>query len=164
MLASAHGESISDKIFTETVCLRGVYKDLAKTSTLNSFAYLKQNLPVLIRLLCAATIFNINQLESNTRKSYSICMLIKHLERIRNATYIGPFSFAKGLVKWNFSGFKASQSLDSCFWAFESVTTMNNFFKQKRAVQNSCHIVEDIGTFANNTKMFKMLCSYKTIL
>ena len=40
-------ESISDKIFEETVHLRGVYEDKENTTTLNSFTYLKQKPPVL---------------------------------------------------------------------------------------------------------------------
>ena len=152
ILADALGESISDKIFEETVHLRGAYKDLEKTSKLNSYTYLKQKPPVLIRFLCTVTTFNINQFGNNTRKSCFICILIEHLEGIRNATYIGPFSFAGGLVKWNFSRSKASHSLDSCSRACGSVTTMKNFFKKKEAGPNFCDMAEDIEIFADNTQ------------
>ena len=93
-----------------------------------------------------------NQLKSNARKSYSICMLIEHLEGIRNASYFVLFSFAEGLVKWNVSGSKALHSLDSCSRACGSVATMKNFFKEKGTVPNSCVMAEDIEIFADNTK------------
>ena len=152
ILADALGESISDKIFEETVCLSSVYSDLENTSKLNSYAYLKQKPPILIRFLCDATTVNIKQLKCNTRKSYSIFKVIEHLEGIRNAMYIGPFSFAEGLFKSNFSGPKASHSLDSCSRACGSVTSMKNFFKEKGAVPNSRDMAGDIEIFADNTK------------
>ena len=95
---------------------------------------------------------NLKQLENNTRKSYSMCMLIENIEGIRNSKYVGPFSFAEGLVKWSFSGSKASHALDSCSKACGSVQTLKNFFKEKGTVPNVCNIKEDIEIFADNTQ------------
>ena len=75
--------------------------------------------------------FNVTQLHNNTRKSYSICILIEHWEGIRNAAYITLF-FA---------------------FFFQSLCEHANYeeiFKEKGAVPNSCDMAEDIETSADD--------------
>ena len=98
-------------------------------------SYLRDNLIFQLTLLVKVLV---KQLKCNTRKSYSIFKVIEHLEGIRNAMYIGPFSFAEGLFKLNFSGPKASHSLDSCSRACGGVTTMKNFLRKKE--QSQTHV------------------------
>ena len=112
ILANALGKSISDKVFEETLCFRGVYKDLE-----NMFIYLFETETISF---------------DSFSLYYSICMLIEHQEGIRNTTYIGPFSFAEGIARWNFSGSKASLF----GFLFQSLWECDNheeFFEGKRS-------------------------------
>lgn len=81
-----------------------------------------------------------------------MCIVIENIEGLRNSKYIGPFSFAEGLVKWNFSGSKAAHTLQSCAQACGSITTLRNFSKLKARSLNVCEWREDLEIFADNTQ------------
>ena len=64
------------------------------------------------------------------RKEYHICLDKEQLYFIRHFMFIGPFSFAQGLVKWSFSGSKAAHALDGGTTSSGSITTMKNLLCQ----------------------------------
>ena len=106
----------------------------------------------LVNFLCNATNINVLTLEENPRKLYSLCILIEHIESLRNPKYVGRLSFSEGLVKWNFSGSKAAHTFELCSSTCGSITTLTTFFKDKAINKNVCNLTEDIEVFAGNTQ------------
>ena len=130
--------------------MSGKYKNLDETINTDNNCYLKTRHQPLLEYLCNATATNING--TNNRKLYSLCLLVEHIEGLRNQNYVCPFAFAQSLVKWNFSASKVSHSLDSCSYSSGSITTLKTFFKEISALPNTCNMIDDIEVFADNTQ------------
>ena len=86
------------------------------------------------------------------RKEYRIRLAIEQLYFVRHFVFIGPFSFAQGLVKWSFSGSKAAHALDGGTTSSGSITTMRNLSCQLATEPNACFANGDVDVFADNTQ------------
>ena len=86
------------------------------------------------------------------RKEYRICLAIEQLYFIRHFMFIGPFSFAQGLVKWSFSGSKAAHALDGGTTSCGCIATMKNLLCQLATEPNVCFANGDVHVFADNTQ------------
>ena len=91
-------------------------------------------------------------IEKILRKLCSLCILIEHIEILRNPKYIEWLSFSEGLVKQNFSGSKAAHTLELCSSTCGSIISSKTFLKDKAVTKNVSNLTEDIEVFANNTQ------------
>lgn len=67
------------------------------------------------RFVCGAINLDYEMIGQNHKKLHSICILIEHMENLRNSNDIGPLSILELIVKWNFTRSKASNTLDLNF-------------------------------------------------
>ena len=88
----------------------------------------------------------------DSRKEYSICLLIEQLYFTHNMKFIGPMSFSQGLVKWSFCGSKAVHALDGATTAYGSITTLRNVLKEASKHKNKCFGTGDVDVSADNTQ------------
>lgn len=140
------------RFLDDTKSSQPAYSDLEITAEIDSLTYIKGKSPILVQFLSASTNVDLKKVDESKNKLYRMCIVIENIEGLRNSKYIGPFSFAEGLVKWNFSGSKAAHTLQSCAQACGSITTLRNFSKLKARSLNVCEWREDLEIFADNTQ------------
>ena len=63
-----------------------------------------------LQLVSSLVSVNIDE-ENDLKKLYSLCLTVKQIYFVRNLRFVGPDSFSKELLKWSFSGSKASHAL-----------------------------------------------------
>ena len=71
---------------------------------------------------------------------------------MRNLRFVGPVSFSKGLLKWSFSGNKASHALDGTATACGSITVLRQWMKEESNHKNLTFQSGDADVFADNTQ------------
>ena len=151
-LSGALGENVSQSVYERTENLKGQYRNLEETSSLDCLTYIQSKPEVVVRFVCGAANIDYQNLNSDPKKLHSLCILIEHLEHLRNSHYVGRLSFSTALVKWNFSGSKASHTLSSACSAAGSITTMKDVFKERAMKENICEVAHDIEIFSDNTQ------------
>ena len=114
---------------------------------MNCNDYIETKWEPLVEFFASCTSTDINR--NHKRKIYSFCLLLKQVERLRKQNYVGHLAFAQSLVKWNFSGSKATYGLDSCSYSSGSITTLKNFMKEISINENKCVIAKDIDVFVD---------------
>ena len=100
--SAAFGKTLQGTIYESTKQARGSYKDLQKTVEESCMDLIRSKPKSLVNFSWNATNIDVLTLEENPRKLYSLCILIEHIEILRNPKYVGRLSFSEGLVKWNF--------------------------------------------------------------
>ena len=64
-------------------------EDLQKTVEENCTDLIRSKPQSLVNFLCNATNIDVLTLEESPRKLYSLCILIEHIESLRNPKYVG---------------------------------------------------------------------------
>ena len=107
------GKYLSQKIFVD---IKGMRSSKTRTSSnlanLNCEQYLLERPEILVEFLRSLTGKTSSRSNLNPKISASICLIIEDIYALRHQSFVGPFSFANGIVQWTLSGSKAAHNIN----------------------------------------------------